>query len=162
MNGCLRGTVAAAALVLLAACGGGVPSSAAVAGLPSLATVAVEPTLPACVPANDRAQLPPELDGVFPLPPGTLITSAKLTGQGPLVVAGYIPMRLKDAAAYLQEQLPTAGLRPGEGDAELDEAEQSFSGHNLEGQWKVHSVLDCPDAVSLTIAVSLIGPAASE
>jgi hypothetical protein len=154
MNGCLRGTVAAAALVLLAACGA--------AGVPSPAAVAVEPTLPACAPASDRAQLPPELDGVFPLPPGTLITSAKLTGQGPLVVAGYVPMRLKDAAAYLQEQLPKAGLRLGEGDAELDEAEQTFSGRRLEGQWKVHSILDCPDAVSLTIAVSLIGPAASE
>lgn len=148
-----RHAAAAAGLLLLGWLGG-----CALVDAPGGDVAAVvEPTLPACAGATERAQLPAELDGVFPLPPGTVISSAKLAGQGPLVVGGYVPMELKDAAAYLQEELPKAGFTAGEGDAEPDEAEQSFSGKGLEGQWKVHSLLDCPDAVTLTIAVSKTG-----
>ncbi|HET8572004.1 MAG TPA: hypothetical protein VFN14_08950 [Candidatus Limnocylindria bacterium] len=143
-----RTSVALAALVLLSACGGGN------AGTTTGASVVVVPSLPACVPAAERAELPANLDGVLPLPVGTVITSAKLTGRGPLQIAGYVPASLREASAFFREELPKAGFEPGEGDAENDEAEQAFSGHGLDGQWKVHSILDCPDAVSLTIAVS--------
>ena len=64
------------------------------------------------------------------------------------------PRRLRDASDFFRAELPKAGFELGEGDAEADEAEQAFTGHGLEGQWKVHSILDCPDAVSLSIAVS--------
>jgi hypothetical protein len=98
--------------------------------------------------------MPAQLNGVLPLPPGTVLTSTDLAGKGPLVIGGYVPAQLADASAFFKEELPKAGFELGEGDAEGDEAEQAFTGHGLEGQWKVHSILDCPDAVSLTIAVS--------
>lgn len=143
-----RTSTALAAVLLLSACAGGNP------GTTTDASVVVVQSLPACVPAAERAQLPANLDGVLPLPVGTVITSAKLTGQGPLQIAGYVPASLREASDFFREELPKAGFELGEGDAENDEAEQAFSGHGLDGQWKVHSILDCPDAVSLTIALN--------
>lgn len=150
MRGRLRGAAAVALVGLgaLTACAGGG------SGATPDATVVVVPSLPACVPAAERAELPANLQGVLPLPAGTVITSANLTGQGPLQIAGYVPVELSAASDFFREEMPKAGFTLGEGDAEGDEAEQAFSGHGLEGQWKVHSILDCPDAVSLTIALN--------
>jgi hypothetical protein len=64
-----------------------------------------------------------------------------------------IPNELRDAVTFFQRALPRAGFQLGEGDAEHDEAESTFSGNGFAGKWKLNGILNCPNAVALTIAV---------
>ena len=139
-------SMAVAALGLLAGCGA--------ANVTRVTSTVPDPTIPPCAPVTERVSLPTELVGLLPLPPGTVLTSSRVAGPGPLVIGGYVPGTLKQAAAFFPPELQKAGFQLGQGDAELDEAEQTFSGHGLQGRWKVHSILACSDAVSLTIAIS--------
>ncbi len=49
-------------------------------------------------------------------------------------------------------KLPAAGYQLGAGDAEQAEAEALFLGESVRGKWKVNGILNCPDAVTLTLA----------
>lgn len=110
-------------------------------------------TLPACAEASARVDTPAELPADLPLPPGTVLTSVSRSDAGSTVIGGYIPAELNAAAQFFQAELPAAGYELLGGDAELDEAESAFAGGGVQGQWKVHSLLDCSSAVSLTIAI---------
>lgn len=110
--------------------------------------------LPPCAKAGPAVSLPSEFPNNFPLPPGTLITSSHRTERGVNVVGGFIPMEFKNVVAFFQSKLPAAGYQLLEGDAEMDEAESTFSGHGFHGKWKINGILNCPGAVTLTIAMS--------
>lgn len=111
-------------------------------------------SLPPCAKAGPAVSLPSEFPNSFPLPPGTVITSSQRTERGVTVVGGFIPMEFKNGVSFFQSKLPDAGYQLLEGDAEMDEAESTFSGHGFHGKWKVNGILNCPGAVTLAIAVS--------
>jgi hypothetical protein len=111
------------------------------------------PTLPPCAQAGPAVSLPSEFPTNFPLPPGTMITSSQRSQKGVLVVSGFIPMEFKNTVAFFQSKLPAAGYQLLKGDAEMDEAESTFSGQGFQGKWKVQGILNCSGAVTLTIAV---------
>jgi hypothetical protein len=62
-------------------------------------------------------------------------------------------MEFKNTVAFFQSKLPAAGYQLLKGDAEMDEAESTFSGNGFQGKWKVNGILNCPGAVTLTIAL---------
>lgn len=130
-----------ALVALLAACSTGLPSARP------------EATLPACAQAPPAIATPAELPPNLPLPHGTVLTSVHRSDAGATVIGGYIPAELNAAARFFQAELPEAGYELLGGDAELDEAEAVFAGHGVQGQWKVHSLLDCAAAVSLMLAI---------
>jgi hypothetical protein len=143
--------VAAAGSFLLSGCGGDGGESeaqkereakaAASAGLPSCDAKATSAALPAA--------FPPE----FPLPPGTVLTSAG-EGGGGTFVRGVVPMSLNEAANFFRKQLPKAGFEPGQADSEPWEAESEFSGKGVEGKWKVNELPGCLEKAALLVAVS--------
>jgi hypothetical protein len=138
------GACVALLVVMFAGCGGskGPPASTPASSLPPCANTGPAITLP--------AEFPPG----FPLPPGTIITSSQRSDRGAIVVGGFVPLAFKDAIAFLQTKLPAAGYQLLEGDAEMDEAESTFSGQGFRGKWKVNGILNCPGAVSLAISLS--------
>ncbi len=88
------------------------------------------------------------------LPPGTVLTSrANLPQQGTLV-RGVIPLEFRSAVDFYVTKLPAGGFQLGGGDAEQDEAEALFLGERIRGKWKVNGILNCPDAVRLTLLVT--------
>jgi hypothetical protein len=115
------------------------------------------PELPACAEAGPAISLPAEFPSYFPLPPGTAIHASRNTEEGVLVIDGVVPADLQTAAAFFLRELPAAGFTLGFGDGELDEAESAFSGNGYQGQFKVHSILDCPGAVTLKLAITKEG-----
>jgi hypothetical protein len=62
-------------------------------------------------------------------------------------------LEFKNAVVFFQSKLPAAGYQLLRGDAEMDEAESTFSGQGFQGKWKVQGILNCSGAVALTIAV---------
>ena len=136
--------LAAQLALVLAGCGGSkVPTASAPAT-----------GLPPCANAGPAVSVPSEFPNSFPLPPGTVITSSQRSQTGVIVVGGFIPMEFKKIVAFFQRELPAAGYQLLEGDAEMDEAESTFSGRGFRGKWKVNGILNCQGAVTLTIAVS--------
>lgn len=125
--------------VLLAGCGGSHNASS-------------RPSLPACAKAGHATSIPSDFPAMFPLPPGTVVSLIHRSA-GALTVQGVSPTEFKQAVAFFQRELPAAGFQLGEGDAEQDEAESSFSGHGVTGRWRVNGILQCPNAVTLTVAV---------
>jgi hypothetical protein len=142
---------ALSSLFLLAGCGGGGGESeaekereakaAASAGLPSCNAKATSATLPAAFPST------------FPLPPDTVLTSVGQGGGGTFV-RGVVPMGLKQTAEFFRREVPKAGFKPGEADAEPWEAESEFSGEGVEGKWKVNELPRCVEKAALLVAVS--------
>ena len=51
-------------------------------------------------------------------------------------------MEFKNAVSFFQSKLPAAGYKLLEGDAEMDEAESTFSGQGFQGKWKVNGILN--------------------
>jgi hypothetical protein len=134
-------------ILLLGACGGSKESTTSERSL--------VPALPPCANAGPVVDLPSEFPTSFPLPPGTVITFSQQTEKA-ASVSGFIPMEFKKTVSFFQSNLPGAGYQLLEGDAEMDEAESTFSGHGFHGKWKVNGILNCPGAVTLTIAVSKV------
>ena len=73
--------------------------------------------------------------------------------SGAVTVDGVTPEEFRQAVAFFEREPPAAGFHLGEGDAEQGEAESFFSGRGYSGKWKVNGILNCPGAVTLTIAV---------
>ena len=145
MRPTLPGLAAAAALVLggCGGSGGDVDTTDAAPDEPA-------PTLPACapVPAGDPPALPIE----FPLPPGTVVTSADRPHTGQVVVLGLIPADLQEAASFFGGALPEHGYQIGIGDSEGNESEAPFTGNGYRGKWRVNEIPECP-AVRLTLVL---------
>lgn len=87
------------------------------------------------------------------LPPGTALTSRINLPQDRTLVTGVIPLDFRTAVDFYVTKLPAAGYQLGAGDAEQDEAEAQFLGESVRGKWKVNAILNCADAVTLTLLV---------
>jgi hypothetical protein len=135
--------VAAPILLLAAAlggCGGG-GSKGSVAG-----------TLPACASAGAAVSRPAGLAD-FPLPRGGVLGDTREDAAGSTVYEGFLPGGLGAARDYFKRELPKHGYTLGEGDAEEHEAEADFSGHGVEGHFKLSDEGDCDGAVRLAVAL---------
>jgi hypothetical protein len=110
-------------------------------------------TSPACAGAGKYVDRP---DSVPPnlLPPGTGLTSRMNLPKERTLVTGVIPLAFRSAVDFFVTKLPAAGYQLGAGDAEQDEAEAVFLGERVRGKWRVNGILNCPDAVTLTLLVS--------
>jgi hypothetical protein len=141
-------SLAAALLTTVAsACGGGGDG----ADVTETAADEPAPELPAC--AGARAGVtPPSLPVDFPLPPGTVVTSAASPYAGQVVVLGAIPAGLHDAASFFGNALPDHGYEVGIGDSEGNESEAPFTGNGYRGRWRVNEIPECP-AVRLTLVL---------
>ena len=143
----LAASVVALAL-LLAGCGGG-ESEADQQGERTEASRG----LPSCDTKATTASLPASFPKAFPLPPNTVVTSVGQGGGGTFV-RGVVPLSLKKAADFFRRRVPQSGFEPGEADAEPWEAESEFSGHGVEGKWKVNELPACLRKTALLVAVS--------
>jgi hypothetical protein len=112
----------------------------------------VEPVLPSCAKAGPPVELPAAIPDSFPFPDGTRITSV-LTQPDYVVVDGFVPQRLKTAAAFFRREVPRAGFELSETEIEEDEADSLYSGHGVSrGSWRVFEIPACPEAVNLTVS----------
>jgi hypothetical protein len=118
----------------------------------SAPAASAQPSLPPCVHAGPPVNIPPEFPKNFPLPPGALITGNKPAKLGAVLV-GFIPMELDEAKRFFMQKLPAAGFQLGRGEVEQDEVEARFAGNGMVGYFKLHSIADCPGALSLTIGM---------
>lgn len=87
------------------------------------------------------------------LPRGTALTSRMNLPKDRTLVTGVIPLEFRTAVDFYVMKLPAAGYQLGAGDAEQGEAEALFLGESVRGKWKVNAMLNCPDAVTLTLLV---------
>ncbi len=112
------------------------------------------PTIPACARPGTSIPRPAQLPADLPLPPGTVFTSSETPYQSQLLVKGVIPTDTAGARKFFTEKLPASGYRLGRGDAEPPlEAESLFGGKGIRGAWRVNSIPNCADAVTLTLTV---------
>lgn len=109
-------------------------------------------TLPACANAGAGVSPPESFPTDFPLPSGTVLSSAESPFEGQLVLVGAIPGDLQDAAAFFNDALPGRGYQVGIGDAEGTESEAPFTGNGFRGKWRVNGIPDCA-AVKLTLVL---------
>lgn len=131
-----------AGLLVPLGCGGGNESAGGNAAM-----------VPTCAKTGKRVTRPDELPSDFPLPPGTVITSSGMPYPGQLLIGGVIPFDIQNAAEFFVDELPRAGYELGRGDSEQGEAEAPFTGHGVRGKWKVNGILNCSQAVTLTLVV---------
>lgn len=137
--------LAVAVVLVLAGCGvgSGVPAEA---GTPT-----PEITLPPCATAAPVA-IPDAFPVTLPLPPGSVVTVAEAAGSD-VVLQLLAPLSIAELGAFLEDRFPDVGFQLGEGEAEPDELEQAFAGNGLAGQVTARHSSDCPDALSVRIAI---------
>jgi hypothetical protein len=137
----------AVAAAILGGCGGDDGNSS------SVSADQKAPAIPACAKAGKAVPRPKDLPADFPLPPGTVIASSQSPHTGQLLIRGIVPADLQDAATFFTDELPDRGYQLGLFDSEQGEAESPFSGHGFRGKWKVNGILNCPNAVTLTLVL---------
>lgn len=111
-----------------------------------------------CPPLEAAVTVQPGLPVTPPLPGGTRLTHATLSPNGDVLLAGVIPTDLRSAVLFFRNDLAAAGFVSEEGDAEQDEAEAPFKGQGIQGRWKVHGILACPNAVTLELVFQPAAP----
>lgn len=136
----------AAAVLALAGCGGNGDGRESAATGPT-------PPLPACAKAGRAIERPADLPGDLPLPPGTRLTAQQKPYAGQLIVRGFVPSELGQAASFFKNELQDAGFELGRGDSERGEEEALFTGDGLRGGWRVNSIPKCSGAVSLVLVL---------
>ena len=145
-----RRSLAAAACIGLAAIGIGV---AAGRGGGGHAAAQTRPTAPSCAHATSYVDRPDSVPADL-LPRGTALTSRMNLPQRKMLVTGVIPLEFRKAVAFYATELPRRGYLLAGGDAEMSEAEALFLGSGINGKWKVNGILNCPNAVTLSLLVS--------
>jgi hypothetical protein len=149
-----RALMSAAVALAAAGCAAGFQATPAPTAIPS-PTPRPAPSLPPCATPSlaPVAPLPTGFPTTVPMPPGTYITGAR-SSANQVVVDAIVPGSLAQAAAFMTAELPKAGWTITGSDAEMDEAEASFSGAGFTGRFRLHSMTGCNDAVTFTVAVT--------
>lgn len=153
MSGRTLGVIATLGLVacLGAACSG---PGAATAPSPSAALVAPSgPALPACAGAGSPVAPPAGFPVTFPLPPGAVIVGGDAPAGGGTQIRFLAPIEVPAFGAFLEDELPAAGLSIGGGEAEADELESKFSGDGVEGLLSAREVSGCPGVLSVQVTI---------
>jgi hypothetical protein len=105
-----------------------------------------------CAGPSSQVPLPRAFPRRFPLPEGGVLTHVGREA-GSTLVEGYVPGRsLGEVRDAFRRDLPAAGYRLGEGDAEEHEAETEFSGRGYAGHLKLRDDV-CSGAVTFGVAL---------
>lgn len=110
--------------------------------------------VPPCAHAGRAIALPRSFPASFPFPPGTAVTSqiGYRGDQTKPVISGVVPSAsFGSAVQFFLTQLPQAGYRLRDGDAEAFEAESVFVGHGYIGRWRIRALDTCPSALVLFV-----------
>jgi hypothetical protein len=107
-----------------------------------------------CARAGSPINLPAAFPQGFPFPAGTVIDKQRRQAGGFTVIEGFVPGGLEENQDYFQDELPKAGFRLGEGDAEDHEAETDFTGNGFQGHLKIHDIPSCRDVLTLQVVVA--------
>src|SRR4051812_31123336 len=106
-----------------------------------------------CAPSATAVALPDRFPMGFPLPRGSVVREARDDGKT-MNVEALVPGAIRDVADRLLDELPGAGYELGEGDSEEHEAESHFSGHGLDGFFKLNTVGGCDGANTLAVVLT--------
>lgn len=95
----------------------------------------------------------PDFPSSFPLPDGSVVVDAGSPPGGGTMVRLLVPLEVPEYGAFLERELPAAGLSLGGGEAEADELETKFSGAGLDGQVIAREIRDCPGVLSVQVVI---------
>jgi len=103
----------------------------------------VEAKTTVCSTAARAVALPSGFPANFPMPRGTIVTSADDRGDAGLVVTGVTPTAFKDVLAALQRDLPAKGFTMKDGESEPHDAESDWTSSDYDGRWAIRDVRQC-------------------
>jgi hypothetical protein len=104
-----------------------------------------------CAAAAKAVALPAGFPADFPLPPGTVVTSASDRASAGLVVTGVTSTSFKDVLAALQSQLPEHGFTAQDGETEPHDAESDWRSATFDGRWAIRELPQCPGDTSVSV-----------
>lgn len=113
----------------------------------------VPAAMPSCANTGKPVALPSDFPASFPLPPGTLVTSAQQRSGGG-VIGAVVPSDAHTVAVFLDRALPASGFKNGVGESEPGDAESTYAGQGYQGRWRARDLRSCPGTVSLAIFAS--------
>jgi hypothetical protein len=96
-----------------------------------------------CAKDAKSVALPTGFPAAFPLPAGTVVTSAEDRGTSGLVVQGVSATAFKDVLKGLQTDLPAKGFTPKNGETEPHDAESDWSSADYDGRWAIRELSQC-------------------
>ena len=143
MNARQAAVALAAAALLLGGCGGEKDDDEVAAPTPTVT----------CGDSASAAKLPAAFPTDLPLPPGTVLTSAKDDGKS-ITAIGRMPGTIKGTATFFSDRLPKAGYDLGEGDSEDFEVESHFDGNGFAGYYKARTIGGCDGTLTLALVLT--------
>jgi len=138
--------IAAALLVALTGCSSADSDSDADAG-----SAALQPASTACAQDAHAKPLPAGFPADFPLPGGTIVTTADDRGSGGLVIEGVTPSAFKTVLHDLQTALPAKGFTPDHGETEPHDAESDWSSASYTGRWAIRELDRCGGQTAVSV-----------
>ncbi|MDQ1721156.1 MAG: hypothetical protein QOI26_890 [Pseudonocardiales bacterium] len=133
--------------VALAGCAGKSEAEKAREAAKALPTAGV-----VCVKDGAKAvSLPAGFPANFPLPAGTVVTSAENRGADGLVISGVTTTAFKVALKGLQTDLPAKGFTPKNGETEPHDAESDWSSPDFDGRWAIRELSQCAGETAVSV-----------
>jgi hypothetical protein len=140
--------VSVALLAALTGCGSADKSRDADAGLGSSA---LQPASTACAKDAQAKPAPAGFPTDFPLPAGTIVTTAEDRGSGGLVIEGVTPSAFTAVLHDLQTALPAKGFIPDNGETEPHDAESDWSSAGYTGRWAIRELTQCGGQTAVSV-----------
>lgn len=134
-----RAAAAATALIMMAGC----DSAAEKAKEKDQAKLKASASTAVCAKDAKAVALPAGFPEAFPLPAGTVVTSAEDRGTSGLVMQGVTVTGFKDVLKGLQTDLPAKGFTPKNGETEPRDAESDWSSADYDGRWAIRELSQC-------------------
>ncbi|HEY0166253.1 MAG TPA: hypothetical protein VGB75_04345 [Jatrophihabitans sp.] len=104
-----------------------------------------------CLKDAKAAQLPDGFPTNFPLPAGTIVTSAENRGDAGLVIEGVTNTAFKDVLKGLQDDLPAKGFTLKNGETEPHDAESDWTSAEFDGRWAIREMSQCAGETSVSV-----------
>jgi hypothetical protein len=143
-----RGVASASALLLVALTG---CSSAGKDKDSDAGSAALQPAATGCAKDARAKQLPAGFPSDFPLPSGTIVTTAEDRGSGGLVIEGVTPSAFTSVLHDLQTALPAKGFTPDNGETEPHDAESDWSSAGYTGRWAIRELTQCGGQTAVSV-----------
>jgi hypothetical protein len=140
--------VTAALVAALSACSGDNPANDPDK---AAADTALQPLSSACAKNASAKALPAGFPTEFPLPAGTIVTTAEDRGTGGLVIEGVTPAAFSNVLHDLQTSLPAKGFTPSDGETEPHDAESNWSSATFSGRWAIRELTQCGGQTSVSV-----------
>ena len=112
---------------------------------------ALQPASTACAKDAIAKPLPTGFPTDFPLPAGTVVTTAEDRGSGGLVIEGVTASAFTDVLHGLQTSLPAKGFTPANGETEPHDAESDWSSATYTGRWAIRELTQCGGQTAVSV-----------